>query len=295
MENNQNNWQMRPTKLTMVPNDIKALIAIDESGTPDVNGLKKNPEMYLNNPSGDHFTLAACAIKSCDFEETRDLVLSIKYKYWKDGMFNYIRKSKEPEFKRVCFHTREINRRLGPFNLPPDIYSEFIDDLTLLMSSAKFTCFSTNIHKSKYLRLCYNEIPEDPYEAAMFLLLERIAYYLKRIGPGYLILESRGKKEDKKLLNLILNILSNGTHYNCSADFDNIKGIFFNPKWCGIDKSHWQLELADLLAYPLHRYYVNPSVNKYCKDFQVLEPKLFSVNGKVKGWGLKSLPFGVKE
>lgn len=72
-----------------------------------------------------------------------------------------------------------------------------------------------------------------------------------------IILESRGKKEDKILLKHILDIIDNGTRYLSKSKFSFICGVYFNNKWDELSnkkKSHWILEIADLYCYPLFKF-----------------------------------------
>ena len=82
------NWRNRPTELEKVPENIDYVIALDESGTanldPVVNSLK-NGKAVIDQEK--HFTLGAVKIPMDTFEELRDQVMEIKYKYWDDGLF----------------------------------------------------------------------------------------------------------------------------------------------------------------------------------------------------------------
>ncbi len=51
-------------------------------------------------------------------------------------------------------------------------------------------------------------------------------------STGLIILESRGKKEDKVLLNKIKHLIDYGNNMNPSSTFSKIKGVYFNPKRC---------------------------------------------------------------
>ena len=190
-------WKNGPTSLIAVPDDIQVLISIDESGTPDVKALKKNPNSFKDNPGRDNFTIAACAMDREDFYNASIRITDLKKKYWENGCYSYPEKDSEGNVsysnKRVCFHMREIVKYRGPFRLDYPIYSAFRKDLCSFIEDAQFTCFGVNIRKTGFIRCCYSNIPHDPYCAAIYLLFERITHYLNTRGAAYIILESRGK------------------------------------------------------------------------------------------------------
>ena len=76
---------------------------------------------------------------------------------------------------------------------------------------------------------------------------------------------------------------------NPASKFSKIKGVYFNPKWChsaGDQKSYWALELADLCAFPIHKY-----LSYGTKDpaFNVIQRKICGYP-HIRGRGLKSFP-----
>ena len=65
--------------------------------------------------------------------------------------------------------------------------------------------------------------------------------------------------------------------------------VYFNPKWCKESdnkKSYWELEIADICAFPIHKYL---SYGKTDKSFEVLESKLYGYP-HTKGYGIKTFP-----
>lgn len=287
-------WKNNPTNLIAVPEDIQVLISIDESGTSDTKALMRDPRAFEDNPGRDNFTIAACAMDREAFYNASMRITELKEKYWENGCYSYREKDSEGNVsysnKRVCFHMREIVKYRGPFKLEDSVYRALRKDLCAFVADAKFTCFGVNIRKTGFMKCCYTNIPHDPYCAAIYLLFERITHYLSTRGPAYIILESRGKKEDKALLNMIVNLIENGTNYCSSEKFRVIKGVFFNKKWQDDGLSYWQLELADIIAAPLHSYCVGKKPSLYDEEFRIIEKKLYSPNGRVSGWGFKRLP-----
>lgn len=84
------NWRNRPTTIDEVPRTINWIIAIDESGSSDLKFIKRAVEEGRDIGDGDRqFTVTACAIKTDDFESSRDLVMQVKNKYWENALYNY--------------------------------------------------------------------------------------------------------------------------------------------------------------------------------------------------------------
>lgn len=277
------NWRNRPTAIDFIPKSIGHIISIDESGSSSLKQVikAKNNGSPLAD-SEKHFTVTACTINMKNFAIARDMVMNLKHKYWKDALFTY-----KSGVKRVCFHSREIRNRRVAFN--PEIidHPSFIADLSSLMANIPMTLYASHIDKERHVN--QYKYPDSPYDLCMVFVLERVLYDLDGNDSCIIVLESRGRKEDRELLTFIKYLLNHGSRYNPATFFSRIKGVYFNPKWCRIENdrmSYWELELADLCAYPIQKYFV---YGKKDKAFKTLLPKISSypnVNGK----GLKSFP-----
>ncbi|WZU00288.1 hypothetical protein MGH68_11860 [Erysipelothrix sp. D19-032] len=98
--------------------------------------------------------------------------------------------------------------------------------------------------------------PHDVYDLAMTFLLERITLFLNRNNKRAVILiESRGKKEDKVTLNTVKKLKINGNNFISSETFDVVEGIYFDKKEPRAERSRSRLEISDVICYSLHRYY----------------------------------------
>lgn len=278
------NWRNRPTTIDYIDrNRIDVVINIDESGSANLKQVLKAKRAGVPPVESEkHFTVTACAISMNDFVETRDMVMALKNKYWTDGLYAY-----KGTQKRVCFHSHEIRGRKEAFS--PDIidHNAFVADLSQLMAAVPMTVYASHIDKERHVnRYLY---PDEPYDLCMTFVLERVLRDLLGSQSCVIILESRGKGEDRELLDFIKRLIDHGSRYYSASHFSRIKGVYFNPKWCkrADDKmSYWELELADLCAYPIQKYFVYGT-----KDlaFQVIAPKL-SHYPHYAGKGLKSFP-----
>ena len=278
------NWRNRPTTIDEVnKNDVDVIISIDESGSPSIKPALKAVDTGVPlNISEKHFTVTACTINMSDFERARDMVMDLKHKYWSNALFTY--KGRE---KRVCFHSREIRTKREAFN--PDIidYDSFITDLSNLISNIPAKIYASHINKEAHVAKYI--FPASPYDLCMTFVLERILLDMDKGKRCIVILESRGKKEDLALLNFIKKLIDRGSAYESAEVFSQIKGVYFNPKWCksADDKmSYWELELADLCAYPIQKYFVYGTRDP---AFNIIYKKL-SHYPTPRGKGLKSFP-----
>ena len=277
------NWRNRPTTIDYISKSVDYIISIDESGSANL----KQVQMAKHNgteasDSEKHFTVTACTIAMSDFQTARDKVMELKRKYWKDALFDY-----EGNSKRVCFHSREIRGRREAFN--PDLidYDAFILDLSAMMATIPMTLYASHIDKVRHVNQYI--YPASPYDLCMTFVLERIMRDIPDDATCIIIVEARGPKEVKELLNQVKSLLDRGNQYHSPETFKKIKGVYFNPKWCQMandQMSYWELELADLCAYPIQKYFVYGTRDK---AFETLLPKI-SCYPNIYGKGLKSFP-----
>lgn len=277
------NWRNRPTTIDYIPKTIDYLIGMDESGSSNLKQVQKAKRTGKEPVESEkHFTVTACSIKMSDFETARDMVMEVKHKYWENALFNY-----KGVDKRVCFHSREIRGRKEAFS--PDLidYPRFITDLSDMMASVPMKLYASHIDKWRHVNQYI--YPDSPYDLCMTFVLERVVRDMKSDETCIIVLESRGANEDKELLIFIKNIIDHGTQYHGAESFKKIKGVYFNSKWCKIaddQKSYWELELADLCAYPFYKYFVHGTQDE---AYKTLLPKL-SNYPNYHGRGLKSFP-----
>lgn len=278
------NWRNRPTNIELIPaKSINWVLFIDESGNPSLSAVQKAQRLGVNPHENEvHFTVTGCAIKMTDFINNRDLVMTVKNRYWLDGLYQYGK-----ENKRVCFHSREIRGKRDAFNPTQIDYPRFIEDLSGIMVAAQYKLFAADINKQLHIeRYAY---PDPPYSLCMDFVLERFVCNINHNETGIIILESRGKVEDKELLEHIIFLIDHGSRYVSNRQFQKIKGVYFNSKWSkesANQKSYWGLELADLCAYPIYKYLVYGHADR---AFDAIKPKIHHFP-HIDGYGLKMFP-----
>lgn len=277
-------WRNRPTFIDYCIPDVDYVMFIDENGDCDLKSIIKNIQNGIETMDNNiQFTMTGVVVRKDDLENIKNEVLELKCRNWEEGYFKY----KKNE-KRVCFHSREIGRGEGPFSKELINRETFLNELTDVLSRIPANIISSSIDKLSHVKKYCN--PQHPYNLCLNFVLERLAkFYLKNNETAIIILEARGKVEDKELLNHIKYTIDNGTRYVNREYFTRIKGIYFNPKWQGnseFKKSYYGLELADLYSYPIHRYC---RLNKKDMSFNVLEHKLYRYP-KYDGSGIKKFP-----
>ena len=157
-----------------------------------------------------------------------------------------------------------------------------------------YTVFASAIRKDRYIRK-YGKLSNDVYELALSFIVERTVFYIDTLTDEntqlHIIIEKRGKKEDKKLQEHFQRLMARGTGYVSAARLKelNIK-ITFRDKKENVNG----LQLADLLAYPIARYVIDN--NRANPAFDLLAPNFYTKNGKRYGLKRKSqtLLFGFR-
>ncbi|MEI6576591.1 MAG: DUF3800 domain-containing protein [Bacteroidota bacterium] len=244
---------------------MKYLLYIDESGDHGLSNL---------NPDFPVFVLCGVLATQDDYEAIRLDFNQIKSEFWGN--------------KKVIFHSRDIRKCEKEFaiffNL--ELKARFYHQLNQVIAKSNYTIISSVIQKEKYIKE-YGRLSTDVYELSLSFIIERTIFLLDEVANGEttleIVIEKRGKKEDKNLQEHFQRVLSRGTgyvnpdrlrQYNVSINFkskiENINGLQF----------------ADLLAYPIARYVIEP--DRANPAFEIIEPKFYQKSGK--RYGLKVFP-----
>ena len=122
---------------------------------------------------------------------------------------------------------------------------------------------------------------------ALSFIIERAIFSLDEVKVVSkhleIIIEKRGKKEDKKLEEHFQRLIARGTGFVSAERLQEVQlKIAFKDKKENING----LQLADLIAYPIARYVIEPK--RANPAFDKLESKIYKKNGK--RYGLKIFP-----
>ena len=275
------NWKLKPTPIYMIPMDITYSVFLDENGSAETKSIYKAIHNF-QTPSDPFFNVAAVIIHNHDYTSIKKRFNDLKNEFWEQGCFP----DKHGKSKKVCLHTKDINNKHGAFDTKVINHDLLVKRLTEEIAASNFTILDAFINKFTHLRKY--SYPEEPYSLSLRFILERLSTsVLKDSDTAILILESRGKNEDRELLANIVKILETGTKYATKGQLNKIKGVYFNPKRSKIndDSPFIGLELADLCAYPIY---------KYCK-YNTKDNNFITLQNKLAGfpynlYGIKKFP-----
>lgn len=265
-------WRARPIVLNNIDVDIDYILAVDENGIPSLKDL-----LHPKNDLLQWFTITGVVFTRDNLKTFIEETTKIKNKYWENGCFNK---------KKVVFHSRDIRKKIGAFNPKLINHEEFLEDLEKLITTNEYRIYSSSIDKFAHVRSYINPYPV--YDLCLEFLLERYCFELNSENKkGIIVVESRGERENKLLLDTALKIMTYGNRYHDPSFFSNIKGIYFNPKRTKNKKlSYPQLELADSISYHIHNYV---KTNYKSDDFLSIESKLYNFPN-YNGYGMKIFP-----
>ncbi|WZU00289.1 hypothetical protein MGH68_11865 [Erysipelothrix sp. D19-032] len=113
-------WKDEPTSIVNYKDKCDYIIAIDESGTPNL----------LFQENDEKFTLVAVMIKSENYGAISKEILDIKEKHWLNGKI---------KGKRVVFHYRDIFKKCGEFSNSKISNDDLQDDLFQFITRAELS------------------------------------------------------------------------------------------------------------------------------------------------------------
>ena len=245
-------------------------------------------------------------LKSSNLTDHRFLGLTgviFELDYVKNTLNSELEKIKQEYFSRdpdepIIFHRKELVYKKPPFSIlhNKDLEEKFNADFLNLIKNLDFKIISVLMDKQEHTDK-YKTWKYDPYHYCMEIIVERFFFFLKdKNAEGDLMFEGRGGKEDMRLKNSFSRIYERGTHYITNTDlakYFTSKQLKIKPKQANISG----LQIADLLAHPVRRYifteYLNMKEEKqtFGDDvIEVIKSKFHSYNGKVGGYGIKTLP-----
>lgn len=127
----------------------------------------------------------------------------------------------------------------------------------------------------------FGKLQDDVYEVALSFVIEQSIIALHSIEAETslsIVIEKRGRKEDKQLDDHFQRIAGKGTGKLTPEEVNKCNPAFtFKNKKENING----LQLADLVAYPIARYVIEP--NRANPAFDVLEPIIYRTNGGLDG------------
>lgn len=244
---------------------MKYYLFIDETGDHGLTTI---------NPDFPMFLLCGILIAENAYENLKTSFNTIKHGLWGN--------------KEVIFHSRDIRKCEKEFMVLFDLDKKkwFYENLNSAISSLPFTIIASAIQKDTYIRQ-FGKLSNDVYELALSFIIERAVFFFDDIKLTNkklnILIEKRGKKEDKKLEEHFQRLLSRGTGY---VSADRLTAYSLNIDFKHKKENINGLQLADLAAYPIARHVIEPK--RANPAFELIESKIYSKNGK--RYGLKIYP-----
>ncbi|MFH1825071.1 MAG: DUF3800 domain-containing protein [Candidatus Firestonebacteria bacterium] len=246
---------------------MKYCFFLDETGDHGLSSIDKNFPLFL---------LCGCIIKEDKLNILKKDINDFKHRYFKT--------------ETVILHSREIRKCEGAFQIlfNLDIKAKFYADLNQILAQAEYTVIGSGINKENYIKK-YGKDAKDPYSISLSFVVERMIFCLDKVDKDAqieIIVEKRGKNEDRMLASHFNSIIDRGTFYVTRERMHSkITSFGFLDK----KDNSIGLQLADLIAYPLARRLINPS-EPYI-PFEVVKDKIYcNDSGEYEGWGLKLFP-----
>ncbi|KMQ71017.1 DUF3800 domain-containing protein [Chryseobacterium koreense] len=243
----------------------KYYLYIDESGDHGLVNLDRNFPVFL---------LCGVLVSDENYNIIRSTINVVKRNFWGS--------------KEVIFHSRNIRKCNKEFQVlfDLDLKSKFYEHVNRIIQDSKYRIIASAISKEKYIKN-YGRLSNDVYELALSFIIERAVFCLDEKKDENkqleIVIEKRGKKEDKKLEEHFQRLMSRGTAYIEAGRLADLKiTIHFKDKKENING----LQLADLVAYPIARYVIEPE--RANPAFEVLKDKIYSKGNK--RYGLKIFP-----
>lgn len=219
------------------------------------------------------FTLCGILVSEKNLPRFENEINAIKREFWND--------------ETVIFHSREIRKHQKRFVNLNDrtIKNRFYDRINSLLSQEGiYVVVCCAVPKYPCIEKYGQDI--DIYGIALSYVLQRSIFYLDEEEPTgklRIVVEKRGKREDRTLRDYYNRMLEKGFKY-CSKE--RMKGHIHDFNFSAKSENINGLQIADLIAYPISRYVLHP--NEENPAFDIVEPNIYVSEGR--RLGLKIFP-----
>ena len=240
------------------------VLYLDECGDQNLSSF---------DPQFPIFTLCGVVVSEEQDELLADRINSLKIDIWNNT--------------NIILHSRDIRKCQNGFEVLFDLEMKkrFIESVNDILGDDIYIIICCAILKEPYIRQ-YGKL-NDVYGLSLSYIMERVVFYLDSVGKDNIelrtVIERRGKKEDKSLLNYYNQLLDRGTYW---VNGERMRRYFkrFDMRWKS--ENIVGLQVADLVAYPITRHVLNPDgVNL---SYDVLKKNIYQVDGKM--YGMKVFP-----
>ncbi|OOH90900.1 3-deoxy-D-manno-octulosonic acid transferase [Pasteurellaceae bacterium 15-036681] len=227
------------------------IVYVDESGDHSLTSI---------DPNYPVFVLAFCIFYKQHYsQKVVPALQQLKFEYFGHDL--------------VILHEHEIRKEKGDFSLFKSREEKncFLDKLTNIIYKNNFVLASCVIEKQK---LSKPDSLFNPYHFALKHCLETLFDFVSEKKQQdlvtFVVVESRGAKEDKELELEFLRICSGENKFN--------RVLPFKLRMASKKVNSTGLQLADLVARPIGRYVLNPEQEN--RAFDVLKEKFYCEGGR---------------
>lgn len=225
------------------------------------------------DPSFPIFSLCGIIVSQEQLDILTEQIKSVKSKYWGE--------------KKIILHSRDIRKCEKGFEILFDlaVKQSFYEDINEILGQKIYTIICCSILKEPYIKR-YGKT-NDVYGQSLSFIMERTVFYLDSLDiPDIqlnIIIERRGKKEDKTLLSYYNQLIDRGTYY---VQPQRIKSYFksFEMKWKSEDVIG--LQIADLIAYPVTRHILDEKAVNLAYD--IVKKNIYTNRNQL--YGIKVFP-----
>ena len=219
------------------------------------------------------FTLCGVIMSQQQLDEVSDKINKLKREFWGD--------------KKIILHSRDIRKCQNGFEILFDlgIKQQFYKEINDILKEKAYVIVCCSILKEPYIRQ-YGRL-NDVYGLSLSYIMERTVFYLDGLKKDNIhlktIVECRGKKEDKALLDYYNKICDVGPYWVTSQ---RLKNYFKEFEMRLKSDNLIGLQIADLIAYPITRHVLDE--NAVNLAFDIIKDNIYQSEGKL--YGMKVFP-----
>lgn len=240
------------------------VLYLDECGDQNLSSF---------DPQFPIFTLCGVVVSEEQDELLADRINSLKIDIWNNT--------------NIILHSRDIRKCQNGFEVLFDleVKKRFIESVNDILGDDIYIIICCAILKEPYIRQ-YGKL-NDVYGLSLSYIMERVVFYLDSVGKDNIelrtVIERRGKKEDKSLLNYYNQLLDRGTYW---VNGERMRKYFKRLDMRWKSENIVGLQVADLVAYPITRHVLNPDGVNLAYD--VLKKNIYQIDGRM--YGMKVFP-----
>ena len=242
----------------------KYYLFLDECGDQNLSNF---------DPSFPVFTLCGVIMSQTQLDVITEKVEALKQKFWGE--------------RKIILHSRDIRKCQNGFEIFFDLDMKqcFYESINQILKEKVYVIVCCSILKEDYIRQ-YGRL-NDVYGQSLSYIMERTVFYLDSLAKDSInlttIVECRGKKEDKSLLDYYNKVSDRGTYW---VRPDRIRRYFKEFEMRRKSEDLVGLQIADLVAYPITRHVLDENAVNLAYD--ILKDNIYQKDGKL--YGMKVFP-----